>query len=192
MQCVVDRYNSTLGFPEMIQLIQEDLLCISIDDIPGLYKEAFTNISNALLEALVPVTTASTRKPLRWRVQGLKLISSLTPSYDVNYAYSKTNAKAGSKEREKIQERVLSKQLKRESKAVMRELRRDADYIDSEKFIASTKKQNALQAERHKNYAVLENEQGEINTQVKIGKGDLIKGGGSSGVGARKPRINRF
>ena len=127
--------------------------------------------------------TLNYRKPLQYRLQSIKTIQTLVPRYEVNYSLSN---KDPSLSKEKVQMKVLSKQLKRESKAAMRELRRDADYLEQEKYVTVTAKKEALKEERHKNYSMLENEQGEINQQVKFGKGDLIKGGGSHVVKKRR------
>ena len=59
---------------------------------------------------------------------------------------------------------------------------RDADFIEQEKFASEKTKKDALRAERVRNFGILESEQAVINLQVKLGKGDLIKGGGSQGL----------
>lgn len=127
----------------------------------------------------------SDRDALQWRIPGVKSINVLTPAYDINYAMQSKHTT--DKNKEKVILQNLNKQLKREQKGAMRELRRDAEFVEQEKFTALNRKKEALRAERIKNYSQLEQDQGVINLQVKIGKGDMIKGGGSTG--AKKIRI---
>lgn len=80
----------------------------------------------------------------------------------------------------------LNKQLNREKKAAMREIRRDASYLDQERFAEQADTQTRLRNERVKNYAWMEAEQATINQQVRKGNG-LMKGGGSAP--AKRPRV---
>ena len=202
---VVQRHRDCVGFTELIYLLERDLRSLDLGSVPGIstplltayvcllegIQEARQGGSSPGANVIKPAVKSrhsedvvlNYRKPLQYRVQSTRTINTLVPRYEVNYSLSSRDPALP---KEKVQLKVLGKQLKRESKAAMRELRRDADYLEQEKFTALAAKKQALREERHKNYAVLENEQGEINQQVKFGKGDLIKGGGSHAVKKRR------
>lgn len=70
------------------------------------------------------------------------------------------------------------REYKREHKAITRELRMDASFIESERRKEQAKKEDQARAKRQKNYAWLEGEHASMNQQVRLG-GGLLKGGGT-------------
>ncbi len=71
----------------------------------------------------------------------------------------------------------MRREYKREHKAVSRELRIDAAFIESERRKEKDKRDSKAREARNKNYAWLEQEQATMNQQVAQG-GGLLKGGG--------------
>lgn len=69
------------------------------------------------------------------------------------------------------------REYKREHKAVSRELRLDARFIETERRDAKEKRDGKARDKRNKNFAWMESEQAVINQQVAQG-GGLLKGGG--------------
>jgi nucleolar protein 14 len=69
------------------------------------------------------------------------------------------------------------REYKREHKAISRELRLDANFIETERRREQEKKDAKARAKRQKNFAWLEGEQASMNQQVRLG-GGLLKGGG--------------
>lgn len=124
------------------------------------------------------------REPLLWRKKVINATESKAPRYETNYTIKKDHGV--DKERAKLKQ--LTRQLKREKKAAMRELRRDSDFIDQERFKVQQSEHEERRAERMKNFEWMADQQATINQQVKQGKG-LLKGGGSNI--AKKPRVKR-
>ena len=125
------------------------------------------------------------RKHLMWRPTIKKALPSLAPRYEVNFIPKKDL----DPDESKVELKQLNRQLKREKKAAMRELRRDADFLDQEKY-KETQENIAKRKENYaRNYAWMEEQQATINQHVKAGKG-LLKGGGSS-VLRKKARVKR-
>ena len=76
----------------------------------------------------------------------------------------------------------LRREYKREHKAVSRELRLDATFIETERRKEKDRKDGKAREARNKNYSWMEQEQATVNQQVAMG-GGLMKGGG---IGAAK------
>lgn len=146
------------------------------------YQQRHLEVLEEVLRVSEEVRTV--RQPLFWRKMVANNVESKAPRFEANYTIKKDQE--SDKDRAKLKQ--LNRQLKREKKAAMRELRRDAAFIDQERFKEQQVEQAAKRAERVKNFAWLEDQQATINLQVKKGKG-LMKGGGS-GV-AKGPRPNR-
>lgn len=127
---------------------------------------------------------SSTRLPLQWRKSSKSSIESKVPRFDLDYTFKKDLEP----DAEKAKMKQLSRQLKREQKAAMRELRRDAEFMDNHAFAEKTEAHETRKAERAKNFAFMEEQQATINLQVRKG-GSLMKGAGSSA--ARKPQVKR-
>jgi len=124
---------------------------------------------------------ARSREPLQWRKQHKTVMSTLNPAFQVDYNMKKVDTK----NQDKAKLKTLTKQLKREQKASMRELRRDAEFLDQQNFTEKNAYATAKKEERARNYAWLEQEQATFNQQVRLGKGSL-KGGGTGGAPKRK------
>jgi hypothetical protein len=112
---------------------------------------------------------------LNWRAQKKVAIESLAPRFQVDYSFRKDNGGLG---KDKLLLKQLTKQAKREQKAVVRELRRDADFLNQEKYKEDKIANDARREERHKNFDWLQDQVATMNQHVKKNKGEL-KGGGS-------------
>jgi hypothetical protein len=111
----------------------------------------------------------------------------LTPVFDVDYNLKKS---VNTTNNDAVKLKVLQKQVKREEKATMRELRRDADFIDRERTKEKDLVRNARKEERAKNFAWLEEQHATFKQQVRTSKGAL-KGGGNGDVRPPKKRVKR-
>jgi hypothetical protein len=69
--------------------------------------------------------------------------------------------------------------VKREKKGVMRELRRDATFLDAEKVRVEREKEAARKQVVKDNTAWFEASAADFNKQVKMAKGETLRGGGS-------------
>ena len=124
------------------------------------------------------------RVPLEWRPTNKEAIELKEPKYELSYNFKKD--RDPDSERAKLKQ--LQRQSKRESKAAMRELRRDAEFLDTVNYQTKLDAANARRDERAKNFAFMEDQQANMNLQVRLG-GELIKGGGSAN--AKKARVKR-
>lgn len=107
-------------------------------------------------------------------------IQTLAPRMEDPSRY--TMAKDKNKTKSQAENDKLRRELKREHKAVTRELRLDAAFIEAERRKAKEQKDAKARNARHRNYAWLEQEQATMNQMVAQG-GGLLKGGG---IGAAK------
>lgn len=82
------------------------------------------------------------------------------------------------------------REYKREHKAVARELRLDAAFIENDRRKEKLVRDTKAREKRHKNYAWMEQEQATINQQVAQG-GALLRGGGI-GVARQKAKSARI
>ena len=110
-------------------------------------------------------------------------LKSLAPRLEDPDRYSKSKDKG--KDAMQVAADRTRREYKREHKAVARELRLDAAFIEEERRKESDAKTTTARAERNKNFAWLETEQGAMNQQVRMG-GGLLKGGG---MGAAKGKV---
>jgi Nop14-like family. len=99
-------------------------------------------------------------------------------------------AKDKNKSRSQAEKDKLRREYKREHKAVSRELRLDAAFIESERRKEKDRKDTKARQLRHRNYAWMEQEQATMNQQVAQG-GSLLKGGGS-GVARIKAKSGKI
>ena len=93
-------------------------------------------------------------------------------------------AKDKNKTREQATRDKMRREYKREHKAVSRELRLDAAFIENERRKEKNIRDSKARAARNKNFAWLEQEQATMNQQVAQG-GGLLKGGG---IGAARSK----
>ena len=110
-------------------------------------------------------------------------LKSLAPRLEDPDRYSRSKDKG--KDAIQVAADRTRREYKREHKAVARELRLDAAFIEDERRKESDAKTSAARAERNKNFAWLESEQGAMNQQVRLG-GGLLRGGG---MGAAKSKV---
>lgn len=186
---LIPLYSGYSAFPELMypisQLLprilphQEPVLSYNIQLLHCEILESF--------QKLIPKVLAE-RIPLQWREKHTSVVDSKTPKYHINYVIKRDREEYDNENKEKSQLKQLNRQLKREQKAAMRELRRDADFIEQEAYKEKQAKLEQQRNERIRNFSWLEEQQATINQQVKQGKG-LMKGGGS--FVAKKPRVKR-
>ena len=117
-----------------------------------------------------------TRRALMWRAGQKITIEQKNPKFDLNYSFRKDRDE--DQERNKVKQ--LDRQLKRESKAAMRELRRDSEFLDTIAYNERKEAHSARKDERARNFNFMEEQQATINLQVKKGT-NLLKGAGSAG-----------
>ena len=179
------RHGNDVAAVEILSPLLESWRSVSPQLTPALptrMQEAYLNTVNQLKTAIS--VAAKSRKPLLWRVQEKKILETLTPKFDANYAPTKDV----DPDKDRVQMKQMNRQLKREKKAAMRELTRDADFLDQERYKEQLDATNKRKAERAKNFAWMEEQQASLKLQVKQGKG-LLKGGGSGVL--RKVRVKR-
>ncbi len=122
---------------------------------------------------------------MRWRKMGVTTLSMQTPKFQLDYSFRKD----ADLDSDRAKMKGLQRQLKREGKAAVRELRRDSDFLDAERFAEKSMGAAKRKDERAANFAFMEQQQATINQQVRVGKG-LMKGGGSAAFKA--PRAKRM
>jgi hypothetical protein len=182
---VEQRYKSNIAFAEMMEPLLEDLRCLRPQDAPAYSQASQTKFADFMISALKTVKeTASVRKPLRWRPALKTSLDTVAPRFDINYTFKKD--RDSDKDRAKLKQ--LSRQLKRETKSTTREIRRDADFIDQERYKAESDRRQKLRDERGKNFAWMEDEQATLKQQVRMDKKGLGMKGGGSGV-IKKARV---
>lgn len=115
------------------------------------------------------------RTVLSWRKKGVTAIQSLAPRIIDNFVVRKDEGM----EREAARVKQLTRQVKREKKGVMRELRRDATFLDAEKVRVEREKEAARKQVVKDNTAWFEASAADFNKQVKMAKGETLRGGGS-------------
>lgn len=171
--------DAEVSFPEQFGLISQTIKLLKPHTHPFLPESA--QMKHLQILELIQKRMNVDRTPLQWRSgDENNIIISKSPEYDVSYTFKKDVGI--DKDQSKLKQ--LSRQLKREKKAAMRELRRDADFIDQERHREKISLHDEKRAERVKNYAWLESQQATINQQVRKGK-SLLKGGGSA-IGKKK------
>ena len=123
------------------------------------------------------------RAPLTRRAGAkLPMIKTLAPKMENPERYSMSKDKGKSPTQANLDR--VRRELKREKKAVSRELRLDAAFVESERREEKNRKDSAARAKRHKALAWLEMEQGTMNQQVRQG-GGLLSGGGTGAARAK-------
>lgn len=183
---IIPKYSEQSAFPEFIQPTQVALQMLRPHDKPQLPKD-LQKLHLATLESIdtTATSTCSAREPLLWRKTTKAVVESKIPKFDAHYSMRKDQ----DPDKDRVKLKQLSRQFKREKKAAMRELRRDSNFIEQERFKEQQEAHEKRRAERVKNFAWLEDQQATINEQVRKKDGEL-KGGGS-GAG-KKPRVKRL
>ena len=181
---ILSRYQDHAAYPELVTTtgILGNLQALRPHDVPKL-PHTLLLTHTILLENITKnsINIRHTRIPLQWRIPHKPTITTKTPRFDLDYNYNKKghNSDLSSENRMKLKQ--LTKEKKRETKAVIRELRRDSDYLEQAKYIEKTAQATARQEERYKNYSWLAEQQATLNEHVRKG-GELLRGGGSGGI----------
>ena len=162
--------------------------------------ELFDDLLNSLLSLKAMISKASPAKVLEDRVQKLSsdivsmtsscrgplarrraparqeiAIKSLAPRLEDPLRYSMSKDKG--KDATKAAHDRTRREYKREHKAVARELRIDAAFVEAERREEQSRREGLARAKRQKNFMWLEGEQAAMNQQVRQG-GGLLSGGG--------------
>lgn len=165
-----ERFNNFSAYPEMMSIVIPTLTSKILRAVDGDVGSIQNHCSQIV----------SSRQPLQWRKTSVQSIEMKTPRFELDYTFKKDL----DPDAERVKLKQLNRQLKREKKAAMRELRRDSNFLDQQKYVETARESAARQNERHKNFSWMEEQQATINQQVKKGK-SLLKGGGS-GVGKKR------
>jgi nucleolar protein 14 len=173
------------GYPELMDPV--------LSSLQGMRPQVQPTLPTAILAAHVTLSESiaahyshakATRKPLMWRKPKLFMIESKNPRYQVDYKMKKDT----DPDSERVMFSQLTRYKKRHDKAAMRELRRDSNVVEQEKFKEKRAALDSQRQERYKNFSWMEDQQATVNQQVRKGK-SLLKGGGS-GIN-KKARVKR-
>jgi hypothetical protein len=182
---LVAMYTDVTAFPELMAPTLAVLKALRPQDEPSVPESLQSNHAD-LLESISKISEdrRNTRAVLQWRKSVKVSIEVKNPRFQADYTFKKDLDP--DENRAKLKQ--LTRQSKRETKAAMRELRRDSDFIDQLSYAEQNEKKDKLKAERVKNFGWMEEQQASINMQVRKG-GEMMTGGGSSV--ARKARVKR-
>jgi len=152
-------------------------------------NDALLEAHSAVLVRLSETINAclSTRVPLQWRVPEKKNLEMKNPRFTADYTFKKD----ADPDQDRAKMKQLTRTLKREQKAAMRELRRDSDFLEQQRYAERIAEHESRKDQRHKNFASLESDQADVNREVRMAgkRGVPLKGGGSGA--AKKPRVKR-
>ena len=172
---VATQQASCAALPELLLPLQQ-----AMRSVPG---SAAQETAKYMLDSIL--RKQQSRVPLQWRAAQRNVVELKAPRYDETYTFQKDR----NPDREKAKVKQLNRQLKRETKAAMRELKRDSEFLDAQAFAERQAAHNARKEERAKNYAFMEQQQATINLQVKKQTG-VLKGAGSSV--AKRAKVKRL
>jgi nucleolar protein 14 len=178
----VENYAGDLQYsePEVFDQIVRSLLRLApkakSSKFPDLITEEINETADSISKKL---HNNDLRRPLLRRAAAKSseiAIKSLAPRMEdpTKYAMGRDKNKTRT-QAEKDQQR---REYKREHKAVSRELRLDAAFVESERRKEKDRKDSKAREARNKNYSWMEQEQATMNQQVAQG-GGLLKGGGT-------------
>ncbi len=184
---IIDTFASSLNGafgltaePELLGEVSNSLLALRPKDLPLCLRKKL-----ALTASRVAGMCPDSRVPLRRQSQvgeETSAIKTLAPRMEDPERYSMSKD-AGKKSVQVAIDRTR-REYKREHKAISRELRTDATFIESERRMDQEKRDSKARSKRQKNFAWLETEAATLNQQVALG-GGLLKGGG---IGAAKAK----
>lgn len=165
---------------EILAEISDSLLVLSPRILPQDLRQKVSDIA-----AQLAVLCSKHKCPLRRHAgvqNSFESIKSLAPRMEdpERYKLSKDKSK---KSLQAALDRTR-REYKREHKAISRELRLDASFIENERRAEQSSKDHQARTKRQKNFSWLEGEQAAMNQQVAQG-GGLLKGGG---MGAAKAK----
>lgn len=158
---------------EVFWELSESILTIPKRGIPNVLQQKVASTASKIASLY-----ARKREPVCRQETGAmsgSIIKSLAPRMEDPNRYSMSKDK-GKKAVEVAIDRTR-REYKREHKAISRELRLDAQFIEKERRGEYKSVVSKARAKRHKNFAWLEGEQASMNEQVRQG-GGLLKGGG--------------
>ena len=142
-------------------------------------------VASKVLEVASAVSSNTARIPLLRRMGpsvAESAIKTLAPRMEdpTRYSLSKDKSKSG------VQAVIdrMRREYKREHKAVARELRLDAAFIENERRKEKDRKDSKAREKRNKNFSWMEEEQAAMNQQVRQG-GGLLSGGGMGAARAK-------
>lgn len=170
---------------ELFSEVSECILALNpkekIHPLPAVIVERVVKVADSLSKAC---KYDLARAPLTRRavLKTRQAIESLAPRMENWEKYSLSKDKG--KNPDQVALDRTRRELKRERKAISRELRLDAAFIESERREEKNKKDSAAKAARHKAFAWLEGEQAAMNQQVAQG-GGLLSGGGTGAARAK-------
>ena len=164
--------------PEVFAEISESLLSLTpkgkSKSLPEALQRKVASVASAVAK-VCPSRRVALRRRMGLPVQETA-VKSLAPRMQDPNKYSMSKDK-GKKAVQAAIDRTR-REYKREHKAISRELRLDAAFIENERRTEQEKKDSKARAKRQKNFAWLEGEQATMNQQVRLG-GSLLKGGGT-------------
>lgn len=178
VDCYADALNSSES--EAFDQITRALLRLApktkATKLPDLITEEINKTANAISQKL---HIGDPRRPLMRRAAAKSseiAIETLAPRMEdpTKYAMSKDLNKT----RTQAEKDKLRREYKREHKAVSRELRLDATFVESERRKEKDRKDSKAREARNKNHSWMEQEQATMNQMVAQG-GGLLKGGGT-------------
>lgn len=166
--------------PELLAPFAAALAAARLEGVEGeAVREARAAVAAAVAQG------RAGRQPLQWRRKGLPgAVASLAPRIIDNFVVRKDEGL----DREAAKRKQLIRQVKREKKGAMRELRRDAAFLDAEQVAAQREREAERRRVVKENMAWLQEQQASINQQVKKTKGEALRGGGS---GVKKGMLTR-
>ena len=185
-ETVAERLDGALGTAEREALgeLTESILCLKpaskSSPLGKFFKQKIATVAKALSETCHFDTD---RIPLSRRAGAkLPIIKTLAPKMEDPDKYNQSKDKGKTPTQANLDR--IRRELKREKKAVSRELRLDAAFVEAERRKDQDRKDSAARAKRHKAFAWMEQEQGTMNQQVAQG-GGLLTGGGTGAARAK-------
>lgn len=166
-------YKDNEAAPEALAGLSRQLAWHAARAASGPVKELVEGARQAV-EGAVSGALAK-RRALEWRAAVKQVVKSLEPRMVEDYVVKKD---AGM-DREKAKLKQLQRQVKREKKGAMRELRRDAAFLDAEVTKQKLEKEEQRRKAVAANTAWLQEQQATINQQVRMSRGKDLRGGGS-------------
>lgn len=183
-------YEAFEGSPELLHPVLTTLQALKPTAAPAL-PASIQQSTSALIESLQGQlrTKIETRGPLQCRQHVVTSLDMKNPRFQADYTLKKDLEP----DQERAKMKQLKRQLNREKKAAMRELRRDSDFIDQERYKTSREQHEERKNERVKNYGWMEDQQAGINEIVRknAAKGGAPLFGGGSGV-VKKAVVKRL
>jgi nucleolar protein 14 len=172
---------------EVFVQITQSLLCIDPKNKESPLTGVIANKLGSVVKSISKTCRiGEPRPPLMLRKGATTLersVKSLAPRIEDPTRYAMSKDKGKKSEQQSILDRNR-REYKREHKAVSRELRLDAAFVENIRRTEKQEKDSAARNKRNKNHAWLEQEQATMNQQVRMG-GGLLQGGGTGAARAK-------